>query len=557
MYNEENKREKRVRMKTIHIPCMGTENATPAVVAALESLRGETDVALVFEKGEYHFWSEGSVSRFLGVANNDSGVKSIVFPIFDFNGLTVDGCGATFIFHDLAFPVAVSHSQNVTLKNIIFDRSASPVIAFRVCNICEDGFDLLFDKAQNPFRIERGGLVFERVRGDVSNLEREFYLHRRIERGHCVQFLITGDANVSTDHFPVPYSWMDATEIDGGVHLVHRVEHPHVCRYDEGEEVLFVADCEREVDVIFLGNSENVKLQNITIRRGCGMGVIGQLCHNIELDGVRTDVAYHNEASSVTLDALHFVNCSGALDIHDCEISYPMDDVLNVHGIYTELVSLDEKRVQVRLVHHQQHFVNPYKSGDVLEMIAPDTREIVAKYRVRTATLSEEGTLIDLTGEFLDGADAVGAGFLVENPDRMPRLHLHDNHFYAYPNIRASGRGGILIENNRLEDYSGTQLVDLSDFWFESGRIGEAVIRGNVFRNCVGRRGIAITVGVSGVDDAIAPKLHGRVEITQNTFDGFSTLAVSAGGVRELIVENNRYVTENGHALRLDGQIPS
>lgn len=540
-------------MKEIRITNAEAADATAAVTKALASLAGERDARLVFERGEYHFSATDATHRFFGVCNNDSGEKAVAFPILGFDGLTIDGGGSTFTFGAGCFPVAVSESRGVTLENMILDCDRSPIVSFFVRNITEEGFDLCFDKVQNPFRIERGGLVFERAHGDVSNLEREFYLHRRIEYGHCVQFLITGDADVAVDHFPVPYSWMDAVEIEEGVRLTHRAEHPHVCRYREGEEVLFVADCEREVDMILLDRSENIRIKDVTVRRGRGMGVIGQLCENVELDGFRTDTAYHGEAATVTLDALHFVNCSGLLEIHNCDISYPMDDVLNVHGVYTELRDVDGEQLSVRLVHHQQQYVNPYRTGDLIDVIDPDSRAILARYRVERAMLSASGDTIELSGRFTEGADAVCAGCLVENPDRMPRLWLHDNYFHAYPNIRASGRGGILIENNRLEDYSGMQLVDLSDFWFESGRIGEAVIRGNHFKNCVGRRGIAITVGISGIDEQSAPKIHRRVEISDNRFDGFSQLAVSACGVEELVIENNHYETESKTPLRIDG----
>lgn len=540
-------------MKEIRITTAVAADATAAVRDALLSLAGERDVRLVFEPGEYYFSSADATRRFFGVSNNDSGEKAVVFPILGFDRLTIDGGGSTFIFGAGCFPIAVSESRHVTLKHMILDCDRSPIISFFLRNITDEGFDLCFDKRQNPFRIERGGLIFERAHGDVSNLEREFYLHRRIEHGHCVQFLITGDADVAVDHFPVPYSWMDAVEIEDGVRLTHRAEHPHVCRYREGEEVLFVADCEREVDMILLDRSENVRIKDVTIRRGRGMGVIGQLCENIELDGLRTDTAYHGEASGVTLDALHFVHCSGLLEIRNCEISYPMDDALNVHGIYTELCASDGEHLRVRLVHHQQQFINPYRAGDLLELIDPRTRAIVAKYRVAAAVLSDAGDEIELSGRFTEGADAAHAGCLVENPDRMPRLHLHDNHFYAYPNIRVSGRGGILIENNRFEQYSGTQLVDLSDFWFESGRIGEAIVRNNRFVDCVGRRGTAITVGISGVDEKNAPKIHRRVEISNNLFDGFAVHAVTVSGVMESVIENNRYQSDSKTPLRIDG----
>ena len=54
-------------------------NATAAVVAALSKL--ENGGTLRFEKGEYHFYEDGTLKRFYAVSNNDAGEKRIVLPL--------------------------------------------------------------------------------------------------------------------------------------------------------------------------------------------------------------------------------------------------------------------------------------------------------------------------------------------------------------------------------------------------------------------------------------------------------------------------------------------
>ena len=93
-------------------------NATPAVIEALTALKKNKNSTLKFEPGEYHFYREGTHKQFFAVTNNTSCDKYIVFPIIDFDGLTIDGEGASFVFHEVTFPFIVHKSKNVTLKNI-------------------------------------------------------------------------------------------------------------------------------------------------------------------------------------------------------------------------------------------------------------------------------------------------------------------------------------------------------------------------------------------------------------------------------------------------------
>ena len=94
----------------------GDANATPLVIRALSQLKdGGT---LIFEPGEYHFYEEGTESRFLAPSNNSTGKKNIVFPIIDCRDLMIDGGGSTFVFHDLAFPFVIRNSRGVTVKNM-------------------------------------------------------------------------------------------------------------------------------------------------------------------------------------------------------------------------------------------------------------------------------------------------------------------------------------------------------------------------------------------------------------------------------------------------------
>ena len=73
----------------------------------------------------------------------------------------------------------------------------------------------------------------------------------------------------------------------------------------------------------------------------------------------------------------------------------------------------------------------------------------VAQFIVESADFEENsGTDILITGKFTYGNNDAKVGLLVENPDRMPDLYMHHNHFKNFPHNRISGAGHIIIENN-------------------------------------------------------------------------------------------------------------
>ncbi|MBQ9150846.1 MAG: hypothetical protein IJX72_01245, partial [Clostridia bacterium] len=151
-------------------------NATPAVIGALASLREAEGGTLLFERGEYHFHTEGAEKRQLAVCNNAMGIRQVVFSLRDMDGITVNGNGSRFVIHGKVFPFACECCKNLTVQNIYFDRGISPHVQMRVQNINTHGFELAIDRASSPFRVEHGSLIFPREWGEFSGRERRLLL---------------------------------------------------------------------------------------------------------------------------------------------------------------------------------------------------------------------------------------------------------------------------------------------------------------------------------------------------------------------------------------------
>ena len=514
------------------------QNITPFVIDALEQLLSSGGGILCFEKGEYHFYEQGAKEEFYGVSNNSAGVKKIAFPIVGFDGLTIDGGGSVFVFHEKVFPFVVSFSRPITIRDIIFDRILPSSSSFDVFHQSPQGFQLMIDEKKVPYTVKDGVVCFHRENRDFSTAEKKLSLHK--VGAHDVTYLFVGDSSDSTENLPAPYMLTDAEAVDNGIYFRYRADTP--VKYDaQTKQVHTVLDGGRDIDLIFLNQSNDILVRNATVRRGIGMGIIGQLSEDIEIDQFCTDVEHYGELSTLTADSMHFVNCRGYLNIHDCSISHTMDDVINVHGMYTSVKQVNREKLVVGIMHQEQAYFNPYLQGDCLSIIDPETLDIVATYQVEAAELSGDGRCVTLQGEVEGDIALIRQGYLVENPGRMPDLHLHHNHFSHFPRIRLSGGGEILVEHNIIENCCcALYASDLQEYWYESGRIRNLVFRYNQLDHCNSMGGESfIEVEVSGFDRERAPEVHRKVSILNNTVKHIKNSFIKAAGVQELVLQDN------------------
>ena len=524
-----------------------TKNSTPNIVRALAKIQSAGGGELHFEPGEYHFFKEGTEKAFFAVSNNCACDKHMVFPILDMRDTVIDGHGSLFVFHDVVFPFMISNSKNISIRNITVDTGRSPLVEFRIHGISEDGFYMDIDREASPFFIENGSLCFKRESENVLGTETLFSLHA-LGR-HKVQYFATGDCGADMSNLPTLLMKCDVSETPTGIYARYRADTPARCRYGE-EIVTSIIDGGRNVDVICLDRSEDIRLSNITVARGIGMGIVGQLSKNILIDGFSTDIQYHiGSHQTLTADALHFINCDGSLEITNCTLSDTMDDALNVHGMYTVLAKTQKNTIRSQIGHQEQQYFNPYRTGDRLEIIDNTTFEVVAEFVTDSACFDEgSGTELMINGHFTYGEACCREGFWIENPDRMPNLHLHHNHFYNFPHNRISGGGEILVEENRFSDCKAALMcLDLARYWYESGRVKHLVYRNNILENC----DTAVRIGVDGVSDEEAPKIHQKIEIVGNRFSGIQDCAIRASGVSELILKDNVFDTDRKDLFKI------
>ena len=513
----------------IFVPA-GLENATSALVKALREVPEGGCVTL--EKGVYHFYREGAWEQYLAPTNNHNGVKAIALPFFGRKNVTLEGNGAELLFHDRLFPGVVSGCQGITLRNFSVDFAFPRYAVGTVWAGGEDGFGLEFDEDQGDFSLENGCLAFRTGSQWRTTAQVKFFLWDPSgKNGVC--FFVAGETRDPLTNLPVGVIRCDA-ESAGNRRVFFRYRPGSLKKqYAPGDVILVSHDENRENDVFFLEDSSQVRLENIEIFRGAGMGVIGQMCRDVSLEKGRIGVRPgRREPRSITADAYHFVHCDGLLSMKSCTARNTLDDAVNIHGIYTRLEWTEGRRARAQIGHHEQYGFLPYRPGDALRLIRPDGEEREGRWVVESAQLASDGTGIELT--FANDCPGENGDYL-ENPDRMPEITIEGCAFEACPRVLISSSKPTRIRNNFFRLEAGLSIIDGMQYWYEAGPVEDVTLADNVFDNdlCAPGRA-AVTIYVDGESGRI--RRHRNIRLRGNQFLHCAKI-VEASQVEHLTIE--------------------
>lgn len=489
---------------------------------------------LRLEPAVYFFGKEDVFRGFFAPSNNDTGEKPVVFPILKKKGLHLDGGGATLSFTERLFPFVLQDCEDVVLENFTIDFTFPRYAVAEVVRADESGLTLQVDPEHFPFRVENGCLSFQSGSEWRSTAQKKFFLAPLDGLSGCV-FLVAGDTEDPLRNLPAALLRTDARLLDVNlIELVYRPGSPRANLF-EGQRIVVSHDENRENDLFFLERCRNVTLRNIRILRGAGMGVVGQLCHDLTLENLRIEAdPARDEPLSITADAFHFIHCSGKLEIRDCTVRDTLDDAANIHGIYTQASQVDGARAVVRLGHHEQYGLNPYLPGDCI-MVLSEQGE-TGRLHVRSAELVDNGTAIAI--EFEENAEALlQPGNYLDNPDRMPMIFLENNQFLNCPRVLLGSPQHTVVRGNRLQLHGAVTMTGGIDYWFESGMSRDACIEDNDFLALPGRSHAAVALEVKGGN--VCRLSHRNITILNNRLSGFSLL-LDAEATDGLLVSDNQ-----------------
>lgn len=521
--------------------------------ALFEAIRSLSDGDTLSMRGkQYDFYPDGASESFYYISNNDASLKSIAFHLKNKKNITVDGGGATFVFHGHILPFVLDNCENITLKNFSVNYTIPQYAQGKIIEADEHRTVLSFDGEEFRCKVKDGSFCFYSEEENWENvisaaLSLEFDAEKKAPVSHRgPYFAYTGEPK---DHGFLRAMFRDVTlselsentiEMTGDIGYTHQVGNYWICTLRA-----------REYPGIFSHESKDVLLENIDLLHTTSMGVICQLTENITLRNVRSVTPEgSNRMLSVSADATHFVNCRGKLTVEHCLFVSMMDDALNVHGIYTIFhKQISDTAALFTYGHHQQKGINPFRPGDTAAIIDENSLETVATFTVKRAeNISGDYLRIEADGEMPQLYD----GCILENLSTAPEVYIH--HTESGNNrprgFLLSSRGKTLVENCKFYNMNcAIQIGGEMKDWYESGAVEDITIRNNDFCNSAYAGGNAIHVPLRVNHPENAKNFHKSIVIENNRFTMHEKRLLAAIGVECL--------TFSGNTFQKDTSLPS
>lgn len=528
------------------------------LLKALDTIKasGQPSV-LSLENRTYHFYPDKAFEKYYSPSNNDGSLQKITFPILGINSLTIEGNGATLLFHGRISPFVIDESTDITITNLKIDYTRPFYSQGLIIDSDEKGLVLEFDKLLFPHRVQDGNLIFfdenwENDLSDILPLIQE-YDPKTKAPGYNTPTLLGkfGKGTQVTDSQPAPIFEFDVILLDENdqsskIRLDYiKTAAPYV--FKKGN-VLTIQHEKRHNSAFFITDSKNVKISNVRIVTAGSMGVIAQTSENITLDGLDISIGEESKGLiSVNADATHFVNCTGTVTIENCILENMLDDGTNIHGIYTLVDKINGTReMLVRIAHFQQFGLNIYKPGDTVSLFEKASMKKLADVEIESSAFANDDESVISLVMKQDLPQNIKLGNLVENAGRMPDAILRNNRTGGNRprGFLISTPGKVIIENNLFwNSLYAIHITGDANFWFESGPVKDVLIQNNKFMDCCYMAGdyvIAVTPEFE-ISEGNDYYYHENIRITGNHFETFKKGLLMAYSVNNLVFKENTY----------------
>jgi len=512
-------------------------NSVVAVQRALEACRNVDHPVLVFPTGRYDFWPQGCVEKDYFESNTTANnPKRLGVFIERLSGLTIEGGGSTFVFHDRMQPFTVDHCNGITLRNCSIDWDIPLTAEAIVEGASEDYLDLRIDDRQFPYVLEGGKLVF------VGEGWKSGWWDTMEFDGQTLRVVPgTGDNGC------LGQGWQKyrAEELERGrVRLQYRFG-----RRPAVGNVLILRDSERDHAGLFIIESKDTTIENVNLHHCAGLGLLAQYSENITIRRFQVVPSARRKVLSGHDDGVHISNCRGLIQVEECRFHGLMDDPINVHGTSVRILDrLGADRLRCKFMHEQSTGMTWGRTGDRVGFIEHNSMRTVAqgvcaKYEAKDRDTFEVS--------FEEGVpEAIKAGDALENLTWSPDVTIRGCRFDSNRarGILVSTPGRVLIEKNRFES-SGSAILIAGDanYWYESGAVKDVSIRENTFEApcltsmyqfCEGI--ISICPEIPQLDPA--HPFHRNIRIGNNEFHPFDYPVLYAKSVAGLTFSKNRMI---------------
>lgn len=326
---------------------------------------------LSFEKGRYDIWPEGAIRRKYFISNTSteqecpSKVKTIGLLFEDMKDLTIEGNGATLMFHGKMTTIALERCKNLVFKDLHIDSERPAGSEMTFARVEDDEVEVVVHRDTR----------YEIVNGRMSLFGEGW----RSNKNHCIEYSPVD----STFRYSQGWNVLAAAEAEGVAPNVVRFHVPEGFRPKVGN-TLTIRDIIRDQVGWFIFESRDITLNRVQMHYMHGLGIVSQYTRNITMDKVK---CMPREGSgrllAASADMMHFSGCSGKVKIVGCYFAGAQDDPINVHGTNLRAVEkINTRTLNLRFMHGQSYGYNAYFEGDTVAFVKASTMERFASAQV-------------------------------------------------------------------------------------------------------------------------------------------------------------------------------
>ncbi len=523
------------------------EDATPVFRRAIEACHERGAAGLEVPAGLWHLFPDYAFEKTLAVANNNPGVKRVVFLLDGLEGFTLRGHGARLVCHGQMIPISADNAKDLTLAGFSINWARPFNFQGEVVATYPD--KNAFDLKVHPdvvYEIRGSRLMFLEKPSRSPHAWREWAPPTAQHDGweHNLQWNMWFDG-VTRQPIPGEHQWAlepdpRVEEVEPGLIRLFNATH---LMPQEGWVVAVkgMVDPNRTSPATRIARSRDVVMEDVTIHHAGGMGVIMQRTHNATLRRVRVALPEGTgRIVTTTADATHFNGCRGEILLEDCLFENMLDDATNIHGCYLRVEKQTGPTTLVcRLVHSQQLGLVVFEPGENARLVTSEDLQAYGDAKV-VGVRKLNSEVSEITFDRLP-EDGVQYPTCIYNTDWQPELTMRRCHVR---NNRArimliATSSPVVVEDNVFEHCSmaGVQLEGDNGFWCESGPAADVVVRRNVFRNNAG----AALRFFPQIDAARFPEAlyHGGIVFEDNEIDTFHRLVVEGVAVDGLVFRRN------------------
>ncbi len=510
----------------------GTENLTELMYEILKNLKEDCENIIEFEKGTYNFYRKGSENMQLFSSGGMSVKNHVIFPIIGKKNLTIEGNGSEFVFCDRVQPIIAQECENITFRNFSMDYAFLRYAYAEITHMDEKGFDISMNEEMFNYYVDEDKCLNFKCGEDILSTKNRRLSVKGIKPATGVYHFSIGNTTAERSG-AAPNVLVDARKIPGGVHFEYKPETKYTA-FEKGNIICVAYDNGREAQAFWCERSKNITVENVTIYRGGGMGFVADLCEDILLDGYKIELKEdRNEYYTTTADGVFVTNCKGKFTMRNSHIADTYDDAMNIHGYYTVVEEIIDRRT-IKVMHpHPSHVgIIPCFKGDEIHFSTTDTYDEMGSAIVENITYDEMRENIVIT---FDRDVDLKKGMLLENPSRMPYILLENNVVENCPHIRLSSKN-MVVRNNKFHLYDFDLYIhDLIAFWGESGATDNVIIEGNDFGSA------KYNIVVKSSRPETSNHLHKNITVKNNTFAQNREKAIVVSAVENFVEENNMF----------------